>query len=120
MKLSNNKVYGSGQTISVHCVKNTISLLPPEITCMEGEGNYTYIYTNSGKKYLVAKTIKNLQNYLSSNSDFIRIHKSYLINTNHIVDYTDHERVIRMAGGKEVFISRRKCKEVNQMLAAVL
>ncbi|GAA4431818.1 hypothetical protein GCM10023091_03130 [Ravibacter arvi] len=87
---------------------------------MEGEGNYTYIYTYSGKKYLVPKTIKNLHTHLNNDDDFIRVHKSYLINTNHIVDYTDVDRTIKMAGGKEVYISRRKSKEINRKLSNVL
>lgn len=110
----------SNRSISVHCVNNTIFLSPPDISCLEGEGNYTYIYTYSGKKYLVPKTIKNLQSHLNNSEDFVRIHKSYLINTNHIIDYTDQDRSIKMAGGKEVYISRRKSKEIIQILSQVL
>ena len=108
------------QLISVHCVSNTIFLSPPEITCLEGEGNYTYIHTFSGKKYHVSKTIKNLHSHLNWNDNFLRIHKSYLINTDHIMNYIDQDRIIKMAGGKEVFVSRPKSKEVNQFLSAVL
>lgn len=107
----------SEKSISVHCVNDTIFISPPDISCLEGEGNYTYIYTYSGKKYLVPKTIKNLQSHLNNDEEFLRVHKSYLINTNHVVDYTDQDRSIRMAGGKEVFISRRKSKEVSQILS---
>ncbi|WP_345026240.1 LytTR family DNA-binding domain-containing protein [Ravibacter arvi] len=122
MKITNNDPEESSlcRSISVHCVNSTISLSPPDITCMEGEGNYTYIYTYSGKKYLVPKTIKNLHTHLNNDDDFIRVHKSYLINTNHIVDYTDVDRTIKMAGGKEVYISRRKSKEINRKLSNVL
>lgn len=122
MKISNNNPQSADMhhAISIHCIKNTIFLTPPDITCLEGEGNYTYIYTYSGKKYLVAKTIKNLHMSLNDNSGFVRIHKSYLINTNHIVDYTDQDRTIKMAGGKEVPVSRRKSREVTQILSAVL
>lgn len=120
MKISNNgsKYAGTHQSISVHCVKSTILLSPPDIACLEGEGNYTYIYTYSGKKYLVPKTIKNLHTHLNNSDDFLRVHKSYLINTNHIVNYADEERTIKMAGGKEVLVSRRKSKEINQILSA--
>lgn len=106
--------------ISVQCVSNTIFLSPPEITCMVGEGNYTYIHTSSGKKYLVSKTIKNLHSHLNENVNFIRVHKSYLINTSHITNYINQDRVIKMTDGKEVYVSRRKSKEVKQILANVL
>jgi len=100
--------------IPVHFFRNTIFLSPVEISCMEGDGNYTNIYTRSGKKYLVSKTLKNLQHYL--NDSFLRIHKSYMINTGHILNIVDHDRIIRMAGGKEVQISRRKSREVSARL----
>ncbi len=104
--------------IPVHLIKNTILLSPLEISCLEGDGNYTHIYTHSGKKYLVSKTLKNLQIYL--NESFLRVHKSYLINTGHIVNVINQDRTIKMAGGKEVSISRRKCKEVAERLSEVL
>jgi two-component system LytT family response regulator len=110
----------SRQSISVHCVNYTIFLSPPDISCLEGEGNYTYIYTHSGKKYLVPKTIKNLQSHLHDCEEFLRVHKSYVINTKHIVDYINHDRSIKMAGGKEVFISRRKSKEITQILSTLI
>jgi two-component system LytT family response regulator len=122
MKISDNNPQSmdAGRAILIHNVKNTIFLAPPDITCLEGEGNYTYIYTYSGKKYLVARTIKNLHMSLNESNDFVRIHKSYLINTNHIVDYAGQDRTITMAGGKEVLVSRRKSREINQILSAVL
>lgn len=106
--------------ISVQCVSSTIHLSAPEITYMVGEGNYTYIHTSSGKKYLVSKTIKNLHSHLNQSENFIRVHKSYLINTRHITNYINQDRVIKMTGGKEVYVSRRKSKEVKQILANVL
>ncbi len=122
MKISDNDPQKTDMlpAIPIQCIKNTIFLAPPDITCLEGEGNYTYIYTYSGKKYLVARTIKNLHMSLNYNSGFVRIHKSYLINTHHIVDYANQDRTIRMAGGKEVQISRRKSREINEILLAVL
>ncbi len=122
MRISDNNPQSmdAGQAILIHSVKNTIFLAPPDITFLEGEGNYTYIYTYSGKKYLVARTIKNLHMSLNESNDFVRIHKSYLINTNHIVDYAGQDRTITMAGGKEVLVSRRKSREISEILSAVL
>lgn len=100
--------------VSVQSMGRTIFLAPDMITFMEGEGNYTYIYTTTGKKYLVSKTLKSLAMNLSS--DFVRVHKSYLVNTNYVVEHVEEERTLKMSCGKEVSISRRKMKEISGIL----
>lgn len=100
--------------VSVQSMGRTIFLSPDMITFMEGEGNYTYIYTTSGKKYLVSKTLKSLA--MNLNSDFVRVHKSYLVNTNYVIERIEEERVLKMSCGKEVSISRRKMKEITDIL----
>jgi two-component system, LytTR family, response regulator len=104
----------STQEIAVHILGQTLWLRPDEITCLEGEGNYTYIYTRRGKRYLVSKTLKSL----TENLDvcFLRVHKSYMINTDYIAERLDEERIIRMSCGKEVMVSRRKTKEIAAIL----
>jgi two-component system LytT family response regulator len=100
--------------ISVQSMGRTIFLTPNMITFLEGEGNYTYINTNSGKRYLVSKTLKSLAELLESN--FIRVHKSYLVNANFVVERMEDDRMLRMSCGKEVIVSRRKIKEITSIL----
>ncbi|TDE18739.1 LytTR family transcriptional regulator [Dyadobacter psychrotolerans] len=92
----------------------TIFLSPDTITFMEGEGNYTFIYTANGKKYLVSKTLKSLACNLNEN--FLRVHKSYLVNTDYVVERIEDDRMLRMSCGKEVSVSRRKIKEITGIL----
>lgn len=100
--------------ISIPFLGKTIVLSTHEITCLEGDGNYTYIHTRNGKRYLVSKTMKSLNEYLDDH--FLRIHKSYLINTNCVAERIDEDRVIRMTCGTQVTISRRKIKEIACIL----
>ncbi|CAG5005177.1 hypothetical protein DYBT9275_03530 [Dyadobacter sp. CECT 9275] len=100
--------------ISVQSMGRTIFLTPDVITFLEGEGNYTFIYTNNGKKYLVSKTLKSLSEHLNDN--FIRVHKSYLVNSEYVVARMDDDRLLKMACGKEVMVSRRKTKEIAGIL----
>lgn len=104
----------ASSTISVQSMGRTIFLSPDAITFMEGEGNYTFIYTVQGKKYLVSKTLKSLSSHLNEN--FIRVHKSYLVNTSYVQERIEGERTLRLSGGKEVTISRRKVKEITHLL----
>jgi two-component system LytT family response regulator len=100
--------------ISVQSMGRTIFLSPDAITFMEGEGNYTFIYTNTGKKYLVSKTLKSLAEHLNRN--FIRVHKSYLVNADYVVERMEDDRMLRMSCGREVVVSRRKIKEISGIL----
>lgn len=107
--------FGNNSTlISVQSMGRTIFLSPDTIMFMEGEGNYTFIYTNTGKKYLVSKTLKSLAGNLNRN--FLRVHKSYLVNANYVVERMEDDRMLRMSCGKEVMVSRRKIKEVTGIL----
>ena len=101
-------------SISVQSMGRTIFLTPDVITFLEGEGNYTFIYTNTGKKYLVSKTLKSLTGHLNEN--FIRVHKSYVVNADYVVERMEDDRMLRMSCGKEVVVSRRKIKEITGIL----
>jgi two-component system LytT family response regulator len=112
--VSEKMMNGGAPFISVQFMGRTLFLSPDAITFMEGEGNYTFIYTTGGKKYLVSKTLKSLTVNLSQN--FIRVHKSYLINKNYVVERIEDDRMLRMSCGKEVCVSRRKIKEITDIL----
>ncbi|MCF0058080.1 LytTR family DNA-binding domain-containing protein [Dyadobacter sp. CY356] len=112
--LSDNSFTDRAVHISVQSMGRTIFLTPDVITFLEGEGNYTFIYTNAGKRYLVSKTLKSLAELLDSN--FIRVHKSYLVNSIYVVERMEDDRMLRMSCGKEVIVSRRKIKEITNIL----
>lgn len=104
----------SGTPIMIQFMGRPVSISPDTITFMEGEGNYTFIYTNTGKRYLVSRTLKSLSEHLADN--FIRVHKSYVVNTHYVVEHLSHDRILKMAGGKEVTVSRRKYREITGIL----
>ena len=112
--LSDNSFTDRAVHISVQSMGRTIFLTPDIISFLEGEGNCTFIYTNAGKRYLVSKTLKSLAELLDSN--FIRVHKSYLVNANYVVERMEDDRMLRMSCGKEVMVSRRKIKEIANIL----
>lgn len=100
--------------IAVHLTGKTLLIKPEDITCLEGEGNYTFIHTCRGKRYLVSRTLKSLTEHLDGS--FLRVHKSYIINTHFIVERLDEDRIIRMSCGNKVNVSRRKIKEIIEIL----
>ncbi|WP_225872596.1 LytR/AlgR family response regulator transcription factor [Pedobacter frigoris] len=83
-----------------------------KIIRLEAEGNYTHIYLDNQKQYLVCKTLKEYQELLE-NRQFIRTHQSHLINFLKISAYVKSDGgYIAMEDGSQVPISRQKKDEV--------
>ncbi|MCE7069135.1 LytTR family transcriptional regulator [Dyadobacter sp. CY327] len=100
--------------IAVHMHGKILWVSAQEITFLEGEGNYTYIHTRQGKKYLVSKTLKVVVEIL--NVDFIRIHKSYIVNPMYITAQIEPDTLL-LSCGRKVPIARRRMREIHEMLA---
>ena len=63
-----------------------------DIVYIESEGNYITIFT-SGKKYLSRQNMESILLDLDS-SDFLKIHRSYIINWNKVKKYSNKEVII--------------------------
>lgn len=83
------------------------------ILYLEGESNYTIIYLIDNKKILISKTMKHLMAMLPS-TNFLRIHKSYIINKQHAKLYSNNKKfIIKLENGIVLPISRTKKKNVK-------
>ncbi len=66
----------------------TIKIFEDEIYFIEGMKQYLKIYT-SEKNYMILDSFKNMEQKLSTN--FIRIHKSYMVNKKQVTKYSKTE-----------------------------
>lgn len=77
----------------------------------QADDNYTNIFVNDKKK-LVSKTLKYFEEILSENG-FARVHKSYLVNVNAIVEYKKGKGgSVVLTNGKEIMVSPSRKKEL--------
>ncbi len=77
----------------------------------QADDNYTQIYLKEGKR-LVSKTLKYFEDSLTE-SGFVRVHKSYLVNVNEIVAYKKGKGgSIVLSSGKEIMVSPTRKKEL--------
>lgn len=81
-----------------------------DITHLEGAGNYTFVHTQQGRKYLVCKTMKTLQVNLSDS--FVRVHKSYIVNTLFVISRVQPQFLL-LNSGVMVPIARRRIRQVK-------
>lgn len=88
-----------------------------DILYCQAESNYTSVVLAGGKKILVSKVLKEIDETLSG-PDFFRIHNSYLINLNHIRKYVRGEGgYIIMDDGANISISRNKRQEFMEQFS---
>lgn len=78
-----------------------------EIILLEADINYTYIYLQSGKKIMVAQTLKSFTTILVS-YNFCRVHRAFLINKNHLRAYNSDLGEIVLTNDYKVTASRRR------------
>ena len=89
-----------------------LQMIPIEtiISC-ESDDNYTTLKLKHGKKLLVTRSLKDIEESLEQHS-FIRVHRSYLVNLNEIEKYIKGEGgYLMMSDGATIDVARNK-KEV--------
>ena len=87
-----------------------------DIVRCESDSNYTFIHLTTKKKIIVAKTLRDFEEMLST-ENFTRVHRSHLINMKHVKKYIRGEGgSVIMSDGSEVEISRRKKPEFMEAL----
>ena len=67
---------------------NTLLFLDTnKIMYIKGEGAYSEVFCSDGSRQLVSRNLKNFEDILCSDSRFLRIHKSYIVNFNFVTAY---------------------------------
>ena len=77
-----------------------------DIVHCQSDRNYTYFYLSDGRKIFTSRTLKDYEDILCS-PDFIRCHRSHIININYLERYERREGgTIIMKDGTEIPLSR--------------
>jgi two-component system LytT family response regulator len=83
------------------------------------DGNYATVFFEDKSKLLVAKTLKDLENLLAP-YPFERIHKSHLINVDHLRRYVNRfSGEVEMSDGAVLPVAQRKKTYLLEMLSRV-
>ena len=79
-----------------------------EIVSLQADSNYTILHLRDMQKLVISKTLKDFDELLDEN-EFVRIHKSYIVNTNYVKEYSGTDGgMVKMADGNRWSISRRQ------------
>lgn len=87
-----------------------------EIMCLLADNNCTKLMFSDGSSYLDSKTIKVFEEMLSA-EDFLRIHKSHIINLNFLKEYHNQQgNIAELEDGTQLAVSRAR---LNTLLERV-
>ncbi len=87
-----------------------------DVVRLEASSNYTHIFCKNGKKYTVAKVLKDFDEQLSG-AGFFRSHSSHLVNLSHVIRYIRGDGgYLFMSDGVQIEVSRSRKKELLRLL----
>jgi len=89
---SNEITSNSKKELYVNIDRRLVKIDFESITLVQAKGDYILIKTD-GKNYTVHSTLKKIEEKLSDNS-FLKVHRSYIININKIIDIEDNSILI--------------------------
>ena len=79
-----------------------------EIISLQADSNYTIIHKQNMQKMVVTKTMKDFEDILDADQ-FVRIHKSHIVNIKCITEYsTTDGGIVKMTDGNVWSVSRRQ------------
>ncbi len=105
------------QRIALSTGDGLIFVNTSEIMYCQAESNYTNVVMANGKKVLIAKTLKDIDETLSG-KDFFRVHNSYLVNINQIKKFVRGDGgYILMNDDTHITIARSKREEFFDMFS---
>lgn len=114
-KLKQN--YGGNEDfIWIYQSQKNIRVAVADIFYIKAESNYSRIFIKGGQQYYTSKTLKAWIAEIPS-ADFLRCHRSFLVNKNQITEIKRMDNQIIMRNGNIIPISRRHQKKyVNALL----
>lgn len=110
------------ETLGIKSVGKIEFVAVRTITHIQGAGNYSIIHRMTGGKFMPRVTLKALEKRLPDN--FLRVARSYLINTSYLVELNGELGRLSLAGlscGTEIRLSLSAHRQVlDDYLATVI
>jgi two-component system, LytTR family, response regulator len=88
-------------------------LKPAEVVMIKGEAAYSEFYLSNGSKLLASYNLKHFEDLLSNIPTFLRCHKSYIVNTQKVLQLVKSDGgYLKMEGGLQAAVSPNKTEEL--------
>ena len=87
-----------------------------EIIAIEANEAYSYIYTTDRSKFIYSKNLKYFEKLFDLNSSFVRTHKSWIVNTLYLKQYSKSKFSITLENNIEAKLSKYKIQHFEKVL----
>jgi two-component system LytT family response regulator len=115
--LGNMKTESKLKKVAVPDGDGLIFISLSDIIRCDSDGNYTYFILNNGKKVMSSRTLGEYEDMFEGDN-FFRIHRSHLINLDHVKKYIKGEGgYVVLSDDSQVEVSRRKKNEFLELLS---
>jgi two-component system LytT family response regulator len=89
------------------------AVLLSDIIAIQANEAYTTIYDIHGQQYTMSKNLKYFEQQFADNHEFFRVHKSWMINYHHILQYSNADYTIHLSLDLEAKLSKYKKAEFD-------
>lgn len=99
-------------------VQSGFDYLPiDEIEYLEADGSYVKIFCTDQRSKTVSKNLKYFETALADNTNFLRSHRSFLVNMNEVVSYLKSDGGnLQLRSGQLIPVSRERKQDVQDFL----
>lgn len=98
--------------LSITTISGTQLIDKSSISHFNADGSYTEIILTNGKSITASKSLKFFENQIEHHSKFLKIHKSTIINVNHVIALDRIENNVIMSNDVKLSIARSNIKDV--------
>jgi two-component system LytT family response regulator len=79
-----------------------------DIVALEANDSYCNVHCVNGQNYMVSKNLKHFEGLLDEKPNFVRTHKSWMVNINHAYQYSNSSQNVELSSGIAAKVSRYK------------
>ena len=97
-------------TIALQGIDGLTFVKKEEVSHANADGNYTEVILSDHRKIRVLRNLKEVEQLLSS-EEFVRTHRSSLINLEHVIRFDSDNNTVLMSNGDSVNLARERKAE---------
>jgi two-component system LytT family response regulator len=90
-----------------------------DITLVEADRAYSHVWMKDGSNLLVSRRLKFFEDLLADRNQFLRVHRSSIININYVKKYARSEGFIFLDNNKSVRVARDKKVEFEDFIKEI-
>jgi two-component system LytT family response regulator len=88
-----------------------------EVEYLEADGSYVQIYCTNNRAKTVSKNLKYFENALADSPNFIRPHRSYLVNISYVTNYSKSDGgYLILKRNVQIPVSRERKQAIQEIL----